>query len=497
MGSSLSSIGGNPQRRIPRTVETDEVVPVHPFDNLQALRDLTLIWTYRFEDVLDADLLGASLAQLFQMKGWRRLGGRLRRRNKSDGKFEIHVPREFTAARPSLHFTKEAFNFPIAEHPEASSLPECNGVPQTFPSARSYASLALGPGAPKRFEDYFSTDIPLFALHVVTFTDGTLVSINFNHTTSDLGGLEAVLKGWQCILAGQPEKVPEFPGYRKDPMEPLYSPTGPIAAPIMTTRMSGLKLAAWALRTVVEQWWAPLDSRMLCIPRSVADALVAETKREVSTGELINGEKPFVSEGDVMVALFNRMMARGQPVKRTIVNFMIIDARGRAKSVFSKDKAYVQNSFCAAFFLAPPNVIVGKPLGHVALQSRISIATQATEANIQALMTDAHTEAARNGHVAVLGNTSTTLMVTSNWSKARFRETMDLSAAVVKPAKTEGRKAKLGHPVYYHSQSLEPAIFATTMGYILGRDLDGNMWLSGDFPTEAWEDVVEYLNTYR
>lgn len=61
---------------------TDEVVPVHLFDDTGTLRRYTLMWTFRFDEVLDADKLGNALSELFQMEGWRKLGGRIRRRVK-------------------------------------------------------------------------------------------------------------------------------------------------------------------------------------------------------------------------------------------------------------------------------------------------------------------------------------------------------------------------------------------------------------------------------
>lgn len=53
---------------------------MHLFDDTDTLRGITMMWTFRFDEVLDADKLGNSLSELFQMEGWRKLGGRLRRR---------------------------------------------------------------------------------------------------------------------------------------------------------------------------------------------------------------------------------------------------------------------------------------------------------------------------------------------------------------------------------------------------------------------------------
>jgi hypothetical protein len=73
-------LGSAPKRPQPERVPTDEVVPMHLFDDVFYLRGYTLIWTFRFDDILDADMLGNSLSELFQTEGWRKLGGRLRQK---------------------------------------------------------------------------------------------------------------------------------------------------------------------------------------------------------------------------------------------------------------------------------------------------------------------------------------------------------------------------------------------------------------------------------
>lgn len=73
-------LGLGPRRSAPAIVPTDEIAPLHLFDDTATMRGFTLMWTFRFDEVLDADKLGNSLSQLFQMEGWRKLGGRIRLR---------------------------------------------------------------------------------------------------------------------------------------------------------------------------------------------------------------------------------------------------------------------------------------------------------------------------------------------------------------------------------------------------------------------------------
>lgn len=70
-----------PQR--PARVPTDEVLPMFDFDARPQVRNIIIGWTLRFDDILDADRLGASLCQLLEIGDWRKLGGRLRQRVRS------------------------------------------------------------------------------------------------------------------------------------------------------------------------------------------------------------------------------------------------------------------------------------------------------------------------------------------------------------------------------------------------------------------------------
>ncbi|KAH7153389.1 hypothetical protein EDB81DRAFT_758338 [Dactylonectria macrodidyma] len=466
----------------PPVIPTDDVVPMHPFDDTIALRNYTLIWTFKFDEVLDADFLGDSLSRLFEMEGWRKLGGRLRLR--PDGKAEVHVPCPFTKERPSLHFTKEHHDIRMANHAEASQLPEASSQPTTFLGARHFSSLALGPGAPRTIQDYFQMDVPQFSLHVVTFTDGTLVSINFNHVTSDLGGLIAILKAWTCILAGKPEEVAPFIGYRDDPMVELYRPKEP------TT----IKLILAQTQLEVETWWTGLDGRMICIPKKAIDSIIQDARDHVA---LKADTDLFVSENDVVMAICNRLLASRLALNRSIVNLIVVDARSRVKSVFRDDAAYVQNTNSAAIFLCQANDALELPIGEIALRSRLAVDEQCTEEQLKSTAKHTYDSLVATGNPLVIGkDISSLFMVVSNWSKAGFLDKFDFSPAIVKPSATARPGAKPGHAVYFHSQPLSKGFFSMNMVTIMGRDLTGNFWLSGEFSAATWDSATEFFREY-
>jgi hypothetical protein len=68
----------SPARSPPPPVDSDDVYPVHMLDDTKTLRDIVVTWTLRFNDVLDANNLYASLSRLLEIGDWRKVGGRLR-----------------------------------------------------------------------------------------------------------------------------------------------------------------------------------------------------------------------------------------------------------------------------------------------------------------------------------------------------------------------------------------------------------------------------------
>ncbi|KAL6857342.1 hypothetical protein J3F83DRAFT_763686 [Trichoderma novae-zelandiae] len=498
MASYLSQLLGlGPKRSAPAIVPTDEIAPLHLFDDTATLRGFTLMWTFKFDQVLDADKLGASLSQLFQMEGWRKLGGRIRLR--PDRSAEIHIPCPFTKDRPPLHFTKASFKMRMSEHPEASKLPSSSDKLMTFPSPRNYQSLALGPGTPRCIDDYLYSDVPLYALHVVNFTDGTLVSLNFNHAISDLAGLMAVMNAWQLVLEGKAEAVPPFKGFYEDTMAGLYKAQPTEKHVLVDRQLSGWRLAAFGLRLIFDSWWnSPIRSRLVCIPKKTMDALVQAAREQVPKSAEAHGAAgslpSFISENDIIVALSMKAIAHSLAPDRPIMALQAVDPRSRAKSVFQQDAAYVCNAPSAAFVQSNSREAVGMSIGELALEGRKALLSQLTEEQMKAVAALAYKSMLRTGNPPVFGETNMAFVVFSNWSKAAFLEKVDFGPAIVETGRSQDKPA--ARPVYYHSQSLETGSVATNVIVIMGRDLKGDFWLNGDLPAHVWPTMLEQLEKY-
>lgn len=65
-------------RKQPKTVPTDKIIPLRPWDDAPFLRYLGFDFTMQFNDVLDPSKLEAGLARLIDTGEWKQLGARLR-----------------------------------------------------------------------------------------------------------------------------------------------------------------------------------------------------------------------------------------------------------------------------------------------------------------------------------------------------------------------------------------------------------------------------------
>lgn len=384
------------------------------------------------------------------------------------------------------------------EHPLASQLPTAGEKAELSGDARALAPLAYGPGAPRCMEDRLRDDVPQLGLHVITFRDGTLVSATWSHVMSDLGGFLAIVKAWVANLHGQP--IAEFKSM-DDAMKPLYENVATEGHHVVADRLlSGWRKASWIANFLWDQIFTirTLKSHTLCIPKARIDALLANCRADAADAAAEKGGDPFITEGDIAMALAVRIAAKCLPSysRRSIAATGAVDCRSRFPGIYDAGAAYVQNMATGLVLLRPSSEILGMSVGALALGMRTELGEQMTEAQVK-MTTAAVAQVLRDTKsLPPVGDASSFFTTCSNWSKARLLEAMDFAPAVVAPGRkgTENGR-EVGRPVYFHSRALVPGSFAVCMLLVHGRDYNGDMWLEGDATVPAWEDLVEYINS--
>ena len=100
-------------------------------------------------------------------------------------------------------------------------LPCAKGSFECFEANPSVRGLTVPENSPTQLADWIYTDRAQLGLHVVNFTDTTLVTLVWLHTLLDAMGRKALLLAWIAVLEGRDEDVPELWGYDFDPLKDL------------------------------------------------------------------------------------------------------------------------------------------------------------------------------------------------------------------------------------------------------------------------------------
>lgn len=74
------------------TTYDDEVFPARFWDTNNVFQKIVMEFTYRFDDVLDAEKLRSSLERLLEIGEWRNLGARFKT-NVGPVRFNVEKPR--------------------------------------------------------------------------------------------------------------------------------------------------------------------------------------------------------------------------------------------------------------------------------------------------------------------------------------------------------------------------------------------------------------------
>ncbi|ELQ41678.1 hypothetical protein OOU_Y34scaffold00258g12 [Pyricularia oryzae Y34] len=196
-------------------MSADTIIPLHEYDCMPLLTTIFLTILLKYDRVLDPEALRKSLIQLIDRDGWRKLGARLKQDAK--GNLVYHVPATFDESNPAITFTHIHHDMAMADHPLARQIPSpTSGPGKERPAVvldmAKIAPLTRRSDAPHTMAEFIARDLPQLELHVVTFRDGTTVGISFLHSLLDGMALGGLLSAWSLILHGRADEVPAVCG---------------------------------------------------------------------------------------------------------------------------------------------------------------------------------------------------------------------------------------------------------------------------------------------
>ncbi|KAK1241762.1 hypothetical protein MKX07_007585 [Trichoderma sp. CBMAI-0711] len=476
----FSFFSGQPQA--PQRVPTDLVVPVGFFDDTIIFRTFVLYTLFVFDDVLDPERLRSSLERVVSRPGWKKLGARLRKNDR--GELEHHIPASFSPDRPAVGFDHvNHSDLAVEDHPAASHIPRPprDGRPALVGDPDKLSDLIYGPEVPTKLDDYIYTDRPQLGLRIVSFKNSTVVVLHWIHLAFDATAKRALLDAWMLALQGRDDEIPEPLGPDEYILENVgKNPTEPHV--LAQHHVSKPGLVWWALQNSYNLIIRKKEHRMLCMPAEYLERLRVKAVAELAAQAPPDNEKwevPFLSEGDVLVAWVSRLAISNLPAnsERPIAVQQAYQWRPILKDLIPENRPFLSN--CVGFLvtLMPAKDVLQKPLSYLASQIRRSIKEQGSREQVEAYTSLIRLDPA-NRAPPFFGSSSMQLLMFSNWQKANMYGT-DLSAAAVTPRSTPLT------PSYVQSVQ-GPYSFSDGI-IIVGKDAEGNYWLSGHRGQGLWE----------
>ncbi|KAM6529830.1 hypothetical protein FALCPG4_007956 [Fusarium falciforme] len=474
-----------------KLVPSDRVRPIHFFENSPLVQGNNMAVSIVFDGVLDPEKLHRSLEGLVKRKGWERLGGRLRKN--ASGNIEWHIPTEFTSERPAITFSHVDHNMPASSHPAASKIPRPSDRPAVVSDPDDLEELAWGPGyTPGGISDYLTADRPVLGLRVNSFTEITIATLQWQHVAFDALGMQYVAEGWNNMLWGDEDDIPDPCEMDPDPFDALAKGSRPTTEEhvLSKTRVGLGGMLKWGLGYGVDMLLRAKENRMVCVPQTYWQTQLDKALDELREEALANGEdvsKVFLTENDVLTAWIMRCvitpldMSPDRPVNISIA-MSLRKAFENDLIPPSSERPYVGNAFGWANILLQAKDITTKPLSYVARQVRRAINEQGTRAQHEAYFALVR-QHGMGLPIVIFGDGNMAQVGLSNWSKAGLFD-LDFSPAL---------KSGSGpcHPVYV--QENHGPIKPVDGFFILGKDEKGNYWTSACKLKGQWEKFQEQL----
>jgi hypothetical protein len=397
------------------------------------------------------------------------------------------VPAAFDELRPGFKFSHIQHQSKIEQDPLASQLPRATTSPSVHPDSMEFNSLARVSDGPIKLEDYLSTDAPQLSLHIVSYENATLITLSWLHTFSDAMGAAALFDAWTLILNDRENEVKPFQGFDTDPLVTLGSSPSETYS-LANLQVKGLSMLVFVIRYIFDLvWYRKEEGRVVCIPASTLFSVKEAAINDLAAAE---GKTPFLSDGDVLSAWWSRLVLEHMPetVNRTISIMNAFSLRGvLSGSLLPPNMSYVSNAAAAVYAILPAFEILSKPVSFTASAVRRSIVEQGTEGQM-------HASAAIFKHgPLVLGDSSTFMIIISNWTKGNFYQ-VDFSGAVRREGTPVDQRANLvGRPSYAHVAGHSHKYPTRNSFPIFGQDAAGNYWLGGRLRAGVWAKIEEAL----
>ncbi|KAK8062569.1 Transcriptional regulator sdnM [Apiospora hydei] len=478
-------------------MESAKVIPLHDFDTMPVYPNMVLSLMLKYDKVLNPLILRDSLIELVSREGWCKLGSRLKRNE--NGKLVYHVPATFDEKTPAITFSHVTYDMDVEEHHLGCKIPTHHpDKPTIVADLAVFDPLARRADAPAGLADFIARELPQLELHVVSFRNATLVSVSCLHSLLDGMGLgsQGLFRGWMLVLQGRQAEIPPVCGFDEDLLKDLgKQPTEKHKH--QGSRMGRLGMLWWVLKRAFQVFWYQEEGRIVCIPESFVRQLRQSALDELAAqaGGSARDAKPWISEGDVLVAWWTRYATlhfRNQPDKTINISNAYNIRRVLSGNLLPAGHAYLSNASLGLFMLPQIRDIFSRPISWMAAQMRQSIVETGTKAQIEALVAEVMPDWTNMSTFRMYGDTGMHMIVFTNWTQAQFYQ-VDLAPAAVDYKKADQGQQQPVVPSFV-SYRVSSTVWPMRDSFcIIGKDSEGRYWLGGSLQKGLWAKIESEL----
>jgi Transferase family len=405
--------------------------------------------------------------------------------------------------RPAFLFSVDKHDAPVSEHPGLSQLKSENRDKPALLGPFDHLRYDLrSRDAPEVLDDWLYSDAPQLSVHIVAFEDATFVTVSFLHTLMDAMGFSALLKGWTAALRGKEDEIPPIVGLDDDPLAKIHQ-MAPASEYILADKvLKGWGFFLFVIKYVFDLiWYRKDEERVIFMPakylKELRDSALAELSEQSSNTDDTK-ETPFVSESDVLVSWWTRIMCKALDLspKRPLTVMNVFDIRGilaEMGSIGSADTAMIANVVWPTVILTNVGDVLGKPMSYLASRVRHAIDTHRVKEQVQAMAAIQKTTMEKSGHPAVFGDPGTFLLTCSNWHRGKLFQ-KDFSPAVIKEGTPSSERSNpRGKPSFIFISGKFVDFSPRNAFVVMGKDAAGNFWMDSSIRAELWGRIEKLL----
>ncbi|KAK6966830.1 hypothetical protein R3P38DRAFT_873582 [Favolaschia claudopus] len=353
------------------------IVPCSPLDD-SGPREWIMTVGLVVPTQLDPRKLEESLLKVIEHK-FPRAGARLALRN---GIYEYQIPEKFDASTPGAIFSVECHLEPCPERSKIL-LPTLSGLSEsepTFivPSTLDMDSLFLGETSPRTISAFLQPNVPLMHVHLITYTDLTLIGVTLPHIAFDGLGVGTMITAWTRVLNGADiESISGMP-WDMQPFENFFPESG-VGRQLRPAR--GWLNAGWFgwMPFVSKLVWEKIQdpTERMCFAR-LPKGFLDEIKKQIMSELRAQGSTDYVGSSDVLLAWWIKLMYDHRPPSAAplcvhmAVNFRSLPIFGGNNTPLITP--YIHNAFGTYGGLTIPiSTLQAESLAQVALRIRRGI----------------------------------------------------------------------------------------------------------------------------